>query len=163
MNRRRWVFGLVRLLAAGALVWACFAFHTPEGVESRLVGKLRSVGFQFDCWGVIVLHPPVSPPSEWEGKWLWTEDPALLKRVETWLRTVRRPKGCENALGQRGGRIVLVFADGRQEEMLFRGPDRPGQGQRGCHGFIWDNEQVGYDEEPFSDFLREVRALPEDE
>jgi hypothetical protein len=157
MNRRKWVSEIVRQVTAVIIVWPCIASHIPEG---RLAGRLQRVGFQFDCWGVIL-----PDESEWSYKWLWTEDPTLLPRVEAWLWTVRRPRprGIENDFAQQGGRIILVFTDGRREELLFRGPRGPGPASRDCHGFIWDGEQVdyNYDKEPFSGFLQEVRASPE--
>jgi len=115
--------------------------------RSRLDGKLTRVGVQFDCWGVIVPQA-----SAWQGQWVWTDDPAFLARVEAWLRTLKRP-ACENALRQRGNRLVLVFQDGRQEEMLFLGPDRPGPSAGRCGGFVWDGHGMLYGEEPFSEFL----------
>jgi hypothetical protein len=51
----------------------------------------------------------------------------------------------------------FVFEDGRREEMLFLGPDRPGFAGVRCGGFLWDGHGMCSGDEPFSQFLR---ALP---
>jgi hypothetical protein len=141
------LIGLVALfalaLAAGIdfLCWGDWARWT------RLHGKLERIGIQFDCWGV-----GAPSASAGRGQWVWTDDPTFLARVEAWLPTLRRPV-CENALRQRGNRLVLVFRDGRQEEMLFLGPDRPGPSAARCGGFIWDGHGMVCAKEPFSEFL----------
>ena len=53
---------------------------------------------------------------------------------------------------------VLVFRDGRQEELLFRGPNRPGPAAGRCGGFIWEGLGVLGADEPFTDFLAGLRA-----
>jgi hypothetical protein len=140
------------LLAALAGAGLCWLEMDSAGL-GRLHGRLSRVEIQFDCWGGLA-EPGASA---WQGKWVGTDDPTFLARVETWLRTLRRP-ACANALRQRGGRIVLTFRDGRQEELLFRGPDRPGPSAGRCGGFVWDGIDVVGGEEPFTDFLRELRS-----
>ena len=145
-------FGLVLALLTGLVAsdwWFWADRQRPCGLH-RLEGPLARVEIQFECWGLAI--PATSARRE---KWVGTDDPAFLARVEQWLRVVKRPPCC-NALRQRGGRIVLTFQDGRREELLFRGADRPGPG--GCGGFIWDGLDLVGGEEPFSDFLAELRA-----
>jgi hypothetical protein len=122
--------------------------------ERRLRGKLARVGIQFDCWGVLL-----PPGSAWQGRWVWSKDPAFLARAEAWLQTLERP-ACESSFRQRGNRIMFVFADGRQEEMLFLGPNRPGPSAVCCYGFMWDGHGMSYGEEPFSEFLRTTPVRP---
>jgi hypothetical protein len=117
-----------------------------------LDGRLAQVEVQFDCWGL-----PMPAKSAWRGKWVGTSEPGFLAKVERWLRAVRRPVS-QSALRQRGGRIVLTYRDGRREEVLFRGADRPGPGAGGCGGFLWDDLDLVGGEEPFSDFLAELRV-----
>jgi hypothetical protein len=135
---------LIAFVLGGGIDFLCW--REPAAYR-RLHGKLARVGVQFDCWGLVV-----PPTSDWHGRWLWTDDPSFLARVEAWLPTLYRPL-CENALRQRGNRLVLVFEDGRQEEMLFLGPDRPGPSEERCGGFIWDGHGMSYEEEPFSELL----------
>jgi hypothetical protein len=144
----KWAVSLVGMAVLVFLVWHDLAHPGLFRSEGRLHGKLSRVGFQFDSWGLLSLRT-----SEWQGQWLWTDDPLFLEQVESWLRSLGPPPACENALKQCGGRIVLVFRNGRQEEILFRGPDRPGPSGARCYGFVWDGHQVRYQDEPFSDFL----------
>jgi hypothetical protein len=139
---------LVLLITAN---WVCWSEMDTHRGLNQLQGRLNRVEVQFGSWGLVV--PPRTSP--WQGKWVGTDDPALLAKVETWLLTLKRPV-CDNALRQRGGRIILTFADGRQEELLFRGPDRPGSSGEPVYGFIWDGREVIGGYEPFTDFLREL-------
>src|SRR5262245_64128245 len=104
---------LALLFTAG---WVCWSEVETHGRLNWLHGRLYRVEVQFDSWGLVV--PPRNSP--WQGKWVGTDDPAFLAKVEAWLRTLKCP-ACDNALRQRGGRIILTFANGRQEELLFRG------------------------------------------
>jgi hypothetical protein len=140
---------LAVLVASG---WFCSDHRQRSRELNWLHGPLARVEIQFDCWGL-----PVPATSAWRGKWVGTDDPAFLARVEKWLQAVKRPQCC-NALRQRGGRIVLMFQDGRQEEILFRGADRPGPGAGACGGFLWDGLHIIGGEEPFSAFLSELRT-----
>jgi hypothetical protein len=132
--------------------WVCWVHTEHHRGFRRLHGSLGRIEVQFDSWGLVA-----PPTSSWQGKWVGTDDPEFLAKVETWLRTLYRPAYC-NALCQRGGRIVLTFRDGRQEELLFRGPDQPGPSGGPCYGFIWDGLDVVGGEEPFTDFLRDLRV-----
>jgi hypothetical protein len=147
MKRLKIILALV--VPLGALIYFSLTeVHRRSGLN-RLRGSLSRVEIQFDCWGVVT-PPPTSP---WQGKRVGSEDPVFLARVEAWLEGLQRP-ACENALRQRGGRIVLTFWDGRQEELLFRGADRPGPTATPCGGFSWEGLGVVGGEEPFTDFLR---------
>jgi hypothetical protein len=147
-------FGLVLWLFAALVAsgWFCWVQRQRGRAVHWLRGPLARVEIQFDCWGV-----PHAAPSTWRGKWVGTDDPAILAQVERWLQGVRRPSCC-NALRQGGGRIVLTFQDGRQEEILFRGPVRPGPGAGDCGGFVWDGLDIVGGNEPFSAFLSELRV-----
>ena len=136
------------ILTVGWVSWAYVERHLGF---NRLQGRLRRVEVQFESWPL-----PTAPASPWRGTWVGTDDPAFLAKVEDWLRALHRPS-CGNALRQCGGRIVLTFQDGRQEEILFRGPDRPGPAGSSCGGFIWDGLDVVGAEEPFTDFLHGLR------
>jgi hypothetical protein len=135
------------------LTLACVSWVYVERYRGfkRLHGRLQRVEIQFDCWGLA----PLCSPSPWRGKWVGTDDPVFLARVEGWLRALQRPACC-NALRERGGRILLTFKDGRQEEVFFRGPDRPGMSFSWCSGFIWDGLDVVGGVEPFTEFLRDL-------
>jgi hypothetical protein len=138
--------GLVAvLLAVGWVSW--IFIERPRGFN-RLHGRLRRVEVQFESWPL-----PAVPASPWRGQWVGTDDPVFLDKVEAWLRELHRPACC-NALKQCGGSIVLTFRDGRQEEILFRGPNRPGLTGSWCSGFIWEGLDVVGGEEPFTAFLR---------
>src|SRR5713101_9512758 len=100
MNRFKII--LVLIAAVGALGYLSLIEIDRRRGLNRLRGPLSRVEIQFDCWGLVV--PP--PASRWQGKWVGTDDPVLLARVETWLRALERPT-CDSALRQRGGRIVL--------------------------------------------------------
>src|SRR5262245_51530604 len=119
------------ILVAVVLASAFYLFVGGWPVESRLSGKLACVGIQVNSWGVTT---PVA--SAWQGQWVWSDDPAFLARVESWLLTLERP-ACESALRQRINRLLLVFQDGREEELLFLGPDCPGPSAHRCCGFGW--------------------------
>jgi hypothetical protein len=151
MNRFPFVLSLLVLLVV--LVWFSLTELDRHRGLNRLRGPLSRVEIQFDCWGFLT-PPPTSP---WQGKWIGTNDPSFLARVEAWLEGLRRP-ACENALRQRGSKIVLTFRDGRQEELLFRGPDRPGPAAGRCCGFIWEGLGVVGGDEPFTEFLAGLRA-----
>jgi hypothetical protein len=138
---------LLTALAAAGLCW----LEVNCGGLDRLHGRLSRMEIQFDCWGGLA-EPGASA---WQGKWVGTDDPAFLARVETWLQALRRP-ACGNALRQRGGRVVLTFRDGRQEELLFRGPGRPGPSAGRCGGFLWEGLDLVGGEEPLTDFLRDL-------
>src|SRR5262245_64174769 len=103
MRRVVWLVPILLALAA------CY-YGRPDG-------KLSRVGFHFDCWGIKRKND-----SEWQGKWLWTSDEAFLRRVDAWRRSIEPwpADKCQHALAQRGGKIVLEFASGRQEIYLFR-------------------------------------------
>jgi hypothetical protein len=137
------------LLTVGLMCWATIEHR--RGLN-RLRGPLSRIEIQFDSWGLWEVST-----SPWQGKWVGTDDPEFLAKVEAWLRTLQRPP-YSNALRQLGGRILLTFRDGRQEELLFRGPDRPGPSRSRCFGFIWDGLDIEGGEEPFTDFLRELRV-----
>jgi hypothetical protein len=141
---------LALLITASRVCWGEAEAH--RGLN-RLHGRLNRVEVQFDSWGLVV--PPRTSP--WQGNWVGMDDTVFLTKVEAWLRTLKRPV-CDNALRQRGGRIILTFADGRQEELLFRGPDGPGASGEPVYGFIWDGREVIGGDEPFTDFLRELRV-----
>jgi hypothetical protein len=139
------LLGLLALVLGGGID---FLSWEDGAAWSRLDGRLARIGVQFDGWGGID-----SPASDWQGRWVWTDDPAFLARVEAWLPTLKRP-ACENALRQLGrNRLVLVFQDGRQEEMSFLGPHRPGSSAIRCYDFIWDGHGMINNYEPFSEFL----------
>jgi len=147
-------FGVVLALLAGLAAsawWLWTDRKRPRGLH-WLHGPLARVEVQFDCWGLAV---PAT--SAWRSKWVGTDDPAFLARVERWLDTVQRPPCC-NALRQRGGRIVLTYHSGRREEILFRGADRPGPASAGCYGFLWEGLDLVGGEEPFSTFLADLRT-----
>ena len=144
--------GLVLFALLLTMGWVRWVTIEHRRGLNRLHGPLNRIEVQFDSWGIVA-----PPASSWQGKWVGTDDPAFLARVEAWLRTLKRP-GCCNALRQRGGRIVLTFRDGWQEELFFRGPDRPGPSGGPCSGFIWDGLDIVGGEEPFTDFLRELRV-----
>jgi hypothetical protein len=135
------------VLTVGLAFWIHMERHRGF---NRLHGRLQRVEVQFESWPLATL-----PASPWRGKWVGTDDPAFLAKVEGWLQGLQRPT-CDNALRQCGGRIVLTFQGGRHEEILFRGPDRPGPGASSCYGFIWDGLDVVGGEEPFTDFLRDL-------
>jgi hypothetical protein len=147
-------FGLAAALLAALVVagWRLWTDRQAPRALHWLHGPLSRVEVQFDCWGL-----SVPATSAWRQKWVGTDDRAFLARVEHWLLAVKRPM-CGNALRQRGGRIVLTFQDGRREELLFLGADRPGPGAGGCGGFVWDGFDLIGEEEPFSDFLAQLRA-----
>jgi hypothetical protein len=147
MNRLKIILTLIATL--GALIYFSLREIDRHSGLNRLRGPLSRVEIQFDCWGLII-------PAPWQGRWVGTDDPVFLARVEAWLEGLKRPT-CENALRQRGGTIVLTFRDGRQEELLFRGADRPGPTATSCGGFIWEGLGVVGGEEPFTDFLRVLR------
>jgi hypothetical protein len=140
---------LIALVGSGCWLWA--DRQAPRGLH-WLHGPLARVEVQFDCWGLVA---PAT--SAWRNTWVGTDEPAFLARVERWLRAVQRPP-YSNALRQRGGRIVLTYRDGRREEVLFRGADRPGPGTEGCGGFVWDGLDLVGGREPFSEFLVKLRT-----
>jgi hypothetical protein len=143
---------LALLVALVGLAWWFWADRQPPRGLHWLHGPLARVEVQFDCWGLAV--PAMSP---WRSKWVGTDEPAFLAKVERWLQAVQRPS-CDSALKQGGGRIVLVYQGGRREEVLFRGADRPGPGTTGCGGFLWDGRDLVGGEEPFSEFLAGLAA-----
>jgi hypothetical protein len=152
-TRIRFAAGLLSLAACVATwLW----LDRSGGVVGRPAGWLSRVGIQFDSWGLIS-----DRPSPWRDRWVWTDDPNFLARVDAWRRSLRRP-AYENALRQAGGRIVVLYRDGRREEFLFRGPDRPGPGAGGCGGFLYRGHEVQGGEEPFTDFLRGLPPEPPD-
>jgi hypothetical protein len=142
---------LFALALGGGIDFLCWG---DWAAWSRLRGQLARIGIEFNCWGA-----SAAPASAGQGQWVWTDDPTFLARVESWLPTLSRP-ACENALRQRGNRLVLVFRDGRREEMLFLGPDRPGPSAARCGGFVWAGHGVLYGEEPFSEFLCSLSPGP---
>jgi hypothetical protein len=149
MKRFRFALGLLSLAASVGL---CLSFDRSDGDGAP--GRFLRVGIQFDSWGMLT-----APASPWRGQWVWSDDPAFLRRVEAWMQALDRP-ACENALRQRGGRIVVLFRDGRSEEFLFRGPDHPGPSAGGCGGFIWRGHEVCGADEPFTDFLHGLPSVP---
>src|SRR5262249_26079891 len=100
MNRFKIILALSATL--GALIYFSLREIDRHGGLNRLRGPLGRVEIQFDCWGVVI-PPPTSP---WQRKWVGTDDPVFLARVEAWLESLTRP-AYENAFRQRGGRIVL--------------------------------------------------------
>jgi len=163
MKRYEWVLEVVPLAAIAVMAWL-FVAHSldswrwsgePRSGETRLSGRLHRLGFQFD--GMVFDRP------QWQKKWLWTDDSAFLARVESWLGTVRRRPAVESQNSLRrygGGRIVLDFADGRREEILFLGVDGPGPSPYCCCGFSWRGRELLHEEaEPFTEFLRGLPDL----
>jgi hypothetical protein len=130
-----------------ALIFAGIVFlMVAMGAYLYRPGKLRRVGFQFDCWGVaVVIH------SKFQEKWIWTDDPEFLKKVEDWRRTLKRPE-VNAALRQGGGRIVLEFKNGKKEEFLTHALGLRGPGSR----VLLNGQHVFSEREPFSEFLRQI-------
>jgi hypothetical protein len=151
MTRKRTAILLTLIVTSVVIGLLMLPWTGGGGDLHRLRRPLCRVEIHFDCWGVGVFDG-----SPWQGKWVGTEEPAFLARVEAWLKELKRPR-CDNALKQSGGKIVLTFQDGTQEELLFLGPRRPGPGAGSCNGFSWDGLGVVGGREPFSDFLRELR------
>ena len=112
-----------------------------------LGANLRRVGFQFDSWGIAGAE---DFPSEWRGKWFWTDDSEFLARVEAWRGDLKRWQS-SGALRSAGGRIVLEYCNGRQEEFFTHslGPTGPGS------LVLFHGQHMCSEHEPFSESLRQ--------
>ncbi len=125
-----------------------------RGVNA-LHGPLSRVEIRFDG----LAFPPQSWGSPWGGKWVGTDDPAFLARVENWLAGLEQHQQMAlPALRQFCHKIVLTFRDGRQEELFCYGAIHPGDSSGTCGGIKWQKFFVVGGQEPFTDFIRSLRA-----
>lgn len=142
-----WIAGTaVRLLILLLLVHVYDArqgLHPRPVDDSRLAGRLRYVRIELHCWGF-------PADAALQCRTIRSDAPVFLQDVERWLRELQYPI-CESAFGIPGHRLVLMFEDGRTEEMFFRGLDE--RTPRHCYGFSWDGRGVIGKDEPFSDCI----------
>jgi hypothetical protein len=145
------ILGVVVVLVAllGPIGWLSWTLSRFQGLN-RLQGRLSRVEIRFQSWGLACLS---SDP--WRDNWVGSDDPVFLQRVEAWLNNVKRSP-YSNALEQSGGTITLVFQDGRREDLLFRGPSRPGPSNSRCGGFLWEGQDVYGEDEPFTELIRDL-------